>query len=421
MVSTGVQNLDQILSDGYPERSSILVTGPPGIGKEALGYWFIDSGLVEEDFCFYVTHRPVSDVQRDMKAFGILSDHVPQWMGSSGSEKRCDLNDLPLISSSIKDAVDETKAKRTRIVTDVLSPLLVLNSPDSMYRYFSQLLAAVKEHNAVLIATAEEGMHSESVMTSMEQLFDGVIQFRIYGIGLSLTPLLRVKKMLGLPPLHSYFRFSFAHHCMKITGAFTAESTGKPREVGISNWLMGKGEERRLAAIMFTDIANYSSLSRDNEPLALTLLEEHRDLLRPIFAKHGGREVKTIGDAFLVEFLSALEAVACAIDIQQVLNERNLANALERNIQLRVAVHLGDVEHKDGDVYGDAVNIASRIHDFVDPGEICITEQVFDQMQGGRGFRAAALGKRELKNMRMAMEIYKVLVPERTQEVARSG
>ena len=239
MVSSGVRNFDQILSHGYPERSSILVSGPPGVGKEALGYWFIHSGLLEGDFCFYVTHRPVADVEKDMKAFGIRPDHAPEWMASSGSQKRCDINDLPLISSSIKNAVIQDRSKQTRIVTDVLSPLLVLNSLDSIYRYFSQLLTAVKQSNTVLIATAEEGMHPPNVMVSMEQLFDGVIEFRIYEIGLSLTPLIRVKKMLGLPPLNGYFRFSFAPHSMEITGALTAEGSGKTKELGIANWLRG--------------------------------------------------------------------------------------------------------------------------------------------------------------------------------------
>src|SRR5690242_5103235 len=111
--------------------------------------------------------------------------------------------------------------------------------------------------------------------------------------------------------------------------------------------------ERRLAAIMFTDMVDYTRMSEKDEALALTLLEEHKQLLRPIFARHGGREVKTIGDGFLVEFPSALEAVRCAVEIQQLMSRRNQGVPFERKIMLRVAVHLGDVEHRDGDVYGD--------------------------------------------------------------------
>jgi circadian clock protein KaiC len=239
VVSTGIQDLDQILGAGYPARSSILVSGPPGVGKEALGYWFVHSGLVQGDFCFYVTHRPVTDVQKNMRAFGIHSDQDPEWMASSGSQKRCDLNNPALISSSIKEAINQNEAKHVRIVTDVLSPLLVLNSLDATYRDFSQLLRDIKQHDAVLLATAEEGMHPPNVVASMEQLFDGVIELRIYEIGLVLTPLLRIKKMLGLPPLHEYFRFSFSHGLMKITGAMTSEPSGKVKELGIGGWLRG--------------------------------------------------------------------------------------------------------------------------------------------------------------------------------------
>src|SRR5712691_7909955 len=155
---------------------------------------------------------------------------------------------------------------------------------------------------------------------------------------------------------------------------------------------MSKGE-RKLAAIMFTNIVDYTTMSEKNEALALTLLEEHRQILRPVFARHGGREVKTIGDGFLVEFPSALEAVKCALEIQQLLGKRNESVPSERKIALRVAVHLGDVEHRDGDVYGDAVNIASRIQSLADPGGICITQQVFDHVRNNEEFRTIPLGQ----------------------------
>jgi len=167
--------------------------------------------------------------------------------------------------------------------------------------------------------------------------------------------------------------------------------------------------ERRLAAIMFTDMVDYTSMSERDEALALTLLEEHKQLLRPIFARHGGREVKTIGDGFLVEFPSALEAVRCAVEIQQLMSRRNQSVPSERKILLRVAVHLGDVEHRDGDVYGDAVNIASRIQSLADPGGICITQQVFDHVRNNEEFRTETLGKNQLKNVQMPTTVYRVL------------
>ena len=173
---------------------------------------------------------------------------------------------------------------------------------------------------------------------------------------------------------------------------------------------MAQGE-RRLAAIMFTDMVDYTTMSEKNEALALTLLEDHRQLLRPVFVKHGGREVKTVGDGFLVEFSSALEAVRCALEIQQQMYKRNQSVPSERKILLRVAVHLGDVEHRDGDVYGDAVNIASRIQSLADPGGICITQQVFDHVRNSEEFRTEALGQNQLKNVRTPTEVYRVLPP----------
>jgi adenylate cyclase len=172
--------------------------------------------------------------------------------------------------------------------------------------------------------------------------------------------------------------------------------------------------ERRLASIMFTDVVGYTTLSETNEALALSLLEEHNQLLRPIFAKHGGREVKTLGDGFLVEFPSALEAVRCAIEIQASVHARNVRLPSDKRIQLRVGVHLGDVEHRDGDVYGDAVNIAARIHELADPGGICVTGQVFESIRNSREFRTVPLGRHSLKNVSLPVEAYKVLLPGET-------
>src|ERR1039458_2505855 len=101
--------------------------------------------------------------------------------------------------------------------------------------------------------------------------------------------------------------------------------------------------ERRLAAIMFTDIVGYTRLSQLNESLALELLNEHQHLLRPMFAAHGGTEVKTVGDAFLVEFRSAVGAVVCAVEMQKKMAERNAEVAPSRRLELRIGIHSGDV------------------------------------------------------------------------------
>ena len=209
--------MDQVLNDGYPDKASILVLGQAGLGKQALGYWFMRSGLTQGDYCLYVTHKPVSDILRDMKGFGIGTERVPEWIASSGSEVKCDLRDTTGISYSIKQALQRNANRRVRIVTDILSPLLVLNPAESMFGYWSQLVDEVKKHDAVILATGDEEMHSQATIASMEHLFDGVLELKLFEEGLSVTTVMRVRQMLGQPPLHGWFRFSFAHGMMEVT------------------------------------------------------------------------------------------------------------------------------------------------------------------------------------------------------------
>jgi len=171
------------------------------------------------------------------------------------------------------------------------------------------------------------------------------------------------------------------------------------------------GGERRLAAIMFTDIVGYTRLSQANESLALQLLEEHRGLLRPTFMAHGGVEVKTIGDAFLVEFKSALAAVECAVETQENMNNRNEGVLPTRKLELRIGIHVGDVVHEAGDIYGDAVNIASRIEPLAEPGGVCISQQVFDQIRNKTKLEIRKIGEVELKNLELPLAVYRVNLP----------
>ena len=170
-------------------------------------------------------------------------------------------------------------------------------------------------------------------------------------------------------------------------------------------------EQRRLAAIMFTDVVGFSAMSQRNDALALELLEEHREILRPIFARFEGREIKTIGDAFLVEFASALSAVSCAVEVQRALAKRNHDVAPERQIELRIGIHIGDVIHRDGDVYGDGVNIASRIQALSGPGGICISQDVERQISNAFVPRLERIGPAELKNIQLPMELFRVVLP----------
>ncbi|HLL55569.1 MAG TPA: adenylate/guanylate cyclase domain-containing protein, partial [Myxococcaceae bacterium] len=167
-------------------------------------------------------------------------------------------------------------------------------------------------------------------------------------------------------------------------------------------------EHRRLAAIMFTDMVGFSALAQRNETLTLELLEEHRRLLRGFFSRHGGREVKTTGDGFLVEFDSALDAVLCAVQLQESLAERNRLSIPERRVSVRVGIHLGDVIHRENDVFGDGVNIAARIEPLAEGGGVCISEDVYRQIRNKLDVPVTKLGRGELKNIQLPVEVYRV-------------
>jgi TolB-like protein/Tfp pilus assembly protein PilF len=160
---------------------------------------------------------------------------------------------------------------------------------------------------------------------------------------------------------------------------------------------------------MFTDIVGYSSLTQKNERLALEILEEHRNIIRPIVTRHNGREIKTIGDAFLIEFDSALEATQCAIDIQKTLHHHNQQSTVERRVHLRIGIHLGDVLQRQGDVLGDAVNIASRIEPLAEADGICISQQVYDQVRNKLDCPIENLGSRQLKSIDYPIDVHRIL------------
>ena len=169
--------------------------------------------------------------------------------------------------------------------------------------------------------------------------------------------------------------------------------------------------QRRLAAIMFTDMVGFTALGQKNESLSLALVDEQRKLIRPIFGRHGGKEIKTIGDGFMVEFASALDAARCAYDIQRAVREFNFSVSDDRRIQLRVGVHLGDVIESSGDISGDAVNLASRIVTLADGGGVCLSRQVFDSIQNKIQLQLVSLGPKNLKNVNAPVEIFKMVMP----------
>ncbi len=162
---------------------------------------------------------------------------------------------------------------------------------------------------------------------------------------------------------------------------------------------------------MYTDMVGYTALGQRNESLSIALVEEQRKVIRPILSRHNGREVKTMGDAFLVEFPSALDAVRCAYDIQRATREFNIPEPEDRRIHLRVGIHLGDVVESQGDISGDAVNVASRIEPLAEDGGVCLSRQVYDHVQNKFELSLSSLGVKELKNVSSPLEVYKMAMP----------
>ncbi len=155
---------------------------------------------------------------QDEKGFGVdIQQKVPLWFASEGGQIKYDVNDLAGLSYNIKEVLKQNAGRRIRVVIDVLSSLLMLNPPETIYRFLTQLFADVKQYDTVLFATVEDGMHQPQVLAAMQQLFDGVVEMRLYEEGLRVLPLLRVRKMRGVPPQPGYFNFSLTKNGMEVS------------------------------------------------------------------------------------------------------------------------------------------------------------------------------------------------------------
>jgi adenylate cyclase len=166
--------------------------------------------------------------------------------------------------------------------------------------------------------------------------------------------------------------------------------------------------KRKLAAIMFTDLVGYTALAQKNEESAIQLLDKYRKDMRSVFPKYGGTEIKTMGDGFLIEFSSAIEAVRGAIEIQRTLAGYNQTKPLEKRILTRIGIHVGDILQDGEDIVGDGVNIASRIEPMSEPGGICLSRQVYDQIQNKLDVQIQPLGLRNVRNVSTPVELYRI-------------
>jgi adenylate cyclase len=171
---------------------------------------------------------------------------------------------------------------------------------------------------------------------------------------------------------------------------------------------------------MFTDLEGYTSTAHQNEDEALKLLGAQDRILRPLLSAHRGRKVKSMGDGLLLEFPNARDAIECAVNLQRAIHEHNARNGAE-TLRMRVGIHLGDVERRGTDIFGDAVNIASRIEPLADAGGVCLSEQVFDQVHNKVPYQFEKLGPRTLRGIREPIDVYRVVLPWVGEAIAPDG
>src|SRR6266571_2255016 len=183
---------------------------------------------------------------------------------------------------------------------------------------------------------------------------------------------------------------------------------------------MAQAETRKLAAIMFTDIVGFSRQMGADEARTLRLLAVHNQLIQQAVAERHGHIIKTIGDAFLVDFPSVVHAVQCAQQIQAQFRAYNTDKETEGQLHVRIGIHLGDIVQRDGDVFGDGVNIASRLQELAEPDTICISHKVYEEVEKKLVLgTVVSLGRPRLKNVAQRQPVY-ALLPEQPKGLRQS-
>ena len=165
---------------------------------------------------------------------------------------------------------------------------------------------------------------------------------------------------------------------------------------------------RRLVAILAADIAGYSRLMGEDDAATVQALKGHQAVILPLIGRYGGHVIDTAGDGILAEFPSVIGAAECAVEIQTVMATRNAEVPEHRRMLFRIGINLGDVIHDETRAYGDGVNVAARLEGIAEPGGICISRQVFDQVNRALKADFQALGPRTFKNIAQPVDVFVV-------------
>ena len=168
--------------------------------------------------------------------------------------------------------------------------------------------------------------------------------------------------------------------------------------------------KRKLAAILSADVQGYSRLMEEDEEGTIRTLKAYMEVISGFIQQHRGRLVATGGDSVLAEFASVVDAVRCAVEIQEELKERNKELAEDRRMEFRIGVNLGDVVEEGDTILGDGVNIAARVQSLAEAGGICITGTAYDHVKNKLAFGYEYLGEQTVKNIKEPVRVYRVLM-----------
>jgi adenylate cyclase len=366
-------------------------THPPADVRRALARLGLDLDALEADDTFRMwdsyTHQT-----------GMAE---PEKVGKVTPRDPKDLHTLDLKRWTEEDVAEPQRGlhevdSRRLHVDDDTSILLHFNDEKKFIDHFRMhTLPFARIHQMAAVHSVVKGVFSETFYKQFESFCDGVLDFRAEEKGTSIEHSMRVRLMRGKQHDSAWQR-------LRLLDGGKVALLGEARP--------GDAPGRKLAAIMFTDIVGYAEVAQRDEPLAIELLNEQRQIVRAAVRERGGTEVKTMGDGFLVEFASAIEAAKCAVEIQKSLQQRNVVSEPDRQILLRIGIHVGDILADGNDIVGDGVNVASRIEPLASPGGIAVSRQVFDHIRNKLDEEIVSLGPRELKHLDEPVEVYEILV-----------
>jgi class 3 adenylate cyclase len=178
---------------------------------------------------------------------------------------------------------------------------------------------------------------------------------------------------------------------------------------------------RRLAAILAADVAGYSRLMGADEEGTHERVRAHlAELVEPKIREHRGRTVKNTGDGFLAEFPSVVDAVRCAVEVQEGMAARNVDVPAEQRVEFRIGINLGDIIIEDGDIFGDGVNVAARLEALAEPGGICVSRVVRDQVRDRLDLAFKDMGEQQVKNIARSVRVFRIALGEASQRMPDS-